>query len=140
MNVSADRNGLGAWKASRAGPLPGYAQYITRADTERSIADVEKHPEHRKFVFPERPTDNQASSSSNDPPGLFTKDGKLKNPERSIYYDPVFNPYGAPPPGMPYRERREPSRFAGYAVTHSLPCSTDASTTRAGYIPSHARR
>lgn len=68
--------------------------------------DVEKHPEHRKFVFPERATTNSASSS-HDPPGLFTKDGKLKNPERSIYYDPVFNPYGAPPPGMPYRERRE---------------------------------
>jgi hypothetical protein len=27
-----------------------------------------------------------------------------KDPTRSIYYDPVFNPYGAPPPGMPYRE------------------------------------
>lgn len=28
-----------------------------------------------------------------------------QDPTRSIYYDPVFNPYGAPPPGMPYRER-----------------------------------
>jgi len=28
-----------------------------------------------------------------------------KRPERSIYYDPVMNPYGAPPPGMPYKER-----------------------------------
>ncbi|WFD26160.1 hypothetical protein MNAN1_001136 [Malassezia nana] len=27
------------------------------------------------------------------------------DPTRSIYYDPVFNPYGAPPPGMPYKER-----------------------------------
>lgn len=42
-----------------------------------------------------------------DPPGLYGRDGKLKHPERSIYYDPVFNPFGAPPPGMPYRERRE---------------------------------
>ena len=34
--------------------------------------------------------------------------GKGKNgrdPRRSVYYDPVFNPYGAPPPGMEYRER-----------------------------------
>lgn len=34
-----------------------------------------------------------------------------RNPERSIYYDPVLNPYGAPPPGMPYAERRV-SRFS----------------------------
>lgn len=27
-----------------------------------------------------------------------------KNPKKSIYYDPVFNPYGVPPPGMPYKE------------------------------------
>ncbi|WFD42914.1 hypothetical protein MPSI1_001565 [Malassezia psittaci] len=25
--------------------------------------------------------------------------------KRSIYYDPILNPYGAPPPGMPYKER-----------------------------------
>ncbi|KAF9315671.1 hypothetical protein BG003_002803 [Podila horticola] len=28
----------------------------------------------------------------------------LRDPTRSIYYDPVLNPYGAPPPGMPYLE------------------------------------
>lgn len=27
-----------------------------------------------------------------------------KYPERSIYYDPIYNPYGVPPPGMPYKE------------------------------------
>lgn len=31
--------------------------------------------------------------------------GVPRIPKRSIYYDPVFNPYGNPPPGMPYRER-----------------------------------
>ena len=41
--------------------------------------------------------------------GLYTKDGKLRHPERSVYYDPVFNPFGAPPPGMPYKEKRESS-------------------------------
>ncbi|KAK4047542.1 hypothetical protein OIV83_005329 [Microbotryomycetes sp. JL201] len=71
---------------------------------------VEKHPEHRHLVFPERASSSGAnpqsgSGNDRDPPGLFTKDGKLKHPERSIYYDPVFNPFGVPPPGMPYRER-----------------------------------
>ncbi|KAG4301714.1 hypothetical protein PCANB_001804 [Pneumocystis canis] len=27
-----------------------------------------------------------------------------KNPKKSIYYDPIYNPYGVPPPGMPYKE------------------------------------
>ncbi|GJJ70637.1 hypothetical protein EMPS_02986 [Entomortierella parvispora] len=27
-----------------------------------------------------------------------------RDPTRSIYYDPVLNPYGAPPPGQPYLE------------------------------------
>lgn len=70
--------------------------------------DVEAHPEHRKFVYPEN---NAAASTSKVPSGpttgLYGSDGKLKNPERSIYYDPVFNPFGAPPPGMPYREKRK---------------------------------
>ncbi|SCZ98895.1 BZ3500_MvSof-1268-A1-R1_Chr3-1g05691 [Microbotryum saponariae] len=69
---------------------------------------VEAHPEHRKFVYPERPEGANGpggAGPSRDPPGLYTKDGKLKHPERSIYYDPIFNPFGAPPPGMPYRER-----------------------------------
>ncbi|KAM0788070.1 hypothetical protein ACM66B_001241 [Microbotryomycetes sp. NB124-2] len=70
---------------------------------------VEKHPEHRHLVFPARSSEGAGASggiaNEKDPPGLFTKDGKLKHPERSLYYDPVFNPFGVPPPGMPYRER-----------------------------------
>ncbi|EEB05354.1 ww domain binding protein 11 [Schizosaccharomyces japonicus yFS275] len=27
-----------------------------------------------------------------------------KNPKKSVYYHPIFNPYGVPPPGMPYKE------------------------------------
>ncbi|GAA5858541.1 hypothetical protein JCM1840_001249 [Sporobolomyces johnsonii] len=73
---------------------------------------VEAHPEHRKFVFPDRPGSNQdetggGAGGSGDPPGLYDKNGRLKHPERSVYYDPVFNPFGAPPPGMPYREKPE---------------------------------
>lgn len=38
---------------------------------------------------------------------LYDEDGKLRDPTRSAYYDPVYNPWGAPPPGMPYKERCE---------------------------------
>jgi hypothetical protein len=59
-------------------------------------------------VFPERSVEAQASSeASGSGSGLYGKDGKLKNPQKSLYYDPIFNPFGAPPPGMPYREKRE---------------------------------
>jgi len=30
-----------------------------------------------------------------------------KDPRKSVYYDEVWNPYGVPPPGMPWRERDE---------------------------------
>ncbi|KAM0755066.1 hypothetical protein T439DRAFT_322123 [Meredithblackwellia eburnea MCA 4105] len=68
---------------------------------------VTAHPEHRHLVFPSRQTEggSEASTSNAEPPGLYNRDGKLKDPTRSFYYDPVFNPFGAPPPGMPYRER-----------------------------------
>ncbi|GAA5976358.1 hypothetical protein JCM10908_005472 [Rhodotorula pacifica] len=69
---------------------------------------VEAHPEHRKYVFPERPQDASTRDDDEDTtPGLYDKNGRLKHPERSLYYDPVFNPFGAPPPGMPYREKPE---------------------------------
>ena len=38
---------------------------------------------------------------------LYDTDGRLRDPKRSVYYDAVYNPYGVPPPGMPYRERSE---------------------------------
>jgi hypothetical protein len=36
---------------------------------------------------------------------LYDDEGKLRDPKRSLYYDAVYNPFGVPPPGMPYRER-----------------------------------
>jgi hypothetical protein len=30
-----------------------------------------------------------------------------KDPKKSVYYDEVWNPYGVPPPGMPWKERDE---------------------------------
>ena len=73
---------------------------------------VQEHPEHRKLVFKSRrpaesredkKEDNTALKKRN----LFKKNGLPRHPERSIYYDPVMNPYGVPPPGMPYVERGE---------------------------------
>ena len=73
---------------------------------------VEEHPEHRKLVFKpkRRPQDEGAGSQPPTGPtsrNLFKKNGLPRHPERSIYYDPVMNPYGLPPPGMPYMEKRE---------------------------------
>lgn len=85
-----------------------------------TLVDVEAHPESRKIVFPERAAvagNAEASGSNDSGRGLYLKDGKLRNPERSYYYDPVFNPFGAPPPGMPYRQRgRYFRRFKLFAV------------------------
>ncbi|GAA5912160.1 uncharacterized protein JCM6883_000580 [Sporobolomyces salmoneus] len=80
---------------------------VARIDQAKSEY-VEAHPEHRKFVFPERPSDqSEGAGQGDEPKGLYDKNGRLKHPERSVYFDPVFNPFGAPPPGMPYREKPE---------------------------------
>ena len=44
--------------------------------------------------------------------GLYDEGGKLRDPTRSVYFDPVYNPYGVPPPGMPYKERSELSSLS----------------------------
>lgn len=74
---------------------------------------VKEHPEHRKLVYGEASAKkSQESDGGNIKPGggavrqLFGKDGLPLHPERSIYYDPILNPYGVPPPGMPYMEIR----------------------------------
>jgi mRNA biogenesis factor len=38
---------------------------------------------------------------------LFDKNGLPRHPERSVYYDPVMNPFGVAPPGMPFMQRGE---------------------------------
>ena len=72
---------------------------------------VAEHPEHRKLVYRQR-RDFKDKDKEDDAPkpqtrNLFKKNGLPRHPERSIYYDPVLNPYGVPPPGMPYVERRK---------------------------------
>ncbi|CCL98095.1 uncharacterized protein FIBRA_00089 [Fibroporia radiculosa] len=72
---------------------------------------VAEHPEHRKLVFRSRKQqgDHETNAKEEDPAqmtrNLFNKHGLPRHPERSLYYDPVLNPYGVPPPGMPYVER-----------------------------------
>ena len=72
---------------------------------------VKEHPEQRKLVYRGKRQEGESSKSQDAPlppqkRNLFNKHGLPRHPERSIYYDPVMNPYGVPPPGMPYQERR----------------------------------
>ncbi|KAG8680711.1 hypothetical protein FRC09_018025, partial [Ceratobasidium sp. 395] len=72
---------------------------------------VKAHPEQAHLVRglqgPRRVQEPNASGSSAPPAvrSIFGKNGLPIHPERSLYYDPVMNPYGMPPPGMPYAER-----------------------------------
>ena len=71
---------------------------------------VAEHPEHKKLVFRQRKPQGTKDEQAIPQPqnrNLFNKHGLPRHPERSIYYDPVMNPYGVPPPGMPYIERRK---------------------------------
>ncbi|KAG6897954.1 hypothetical protein C0992_008344 [Termitomyces sp. T32_za158] len=68
---------------------------------------VEEHPEHRRLVYRPRRKDGDAPPEEIKLPKrkIFNKKGLPRHPERSIYYDPVMNPYGVAPPGMQYMER-----------------------------------
>ena len=69
---------------------------------------MKEHPEHRKLVYRARRHDGQETTREEVIPqkrNLFRKNGLPRHPERSIYYDPVMNPFGVAPPGMPYMER-----------------------------------
>ncbi|KAG7099750.1 hypothetical protein E1B28_001563 [Marasmius oreades] len=71
---------------------------------------VKEHPDQRRLVFRQRRGKNEGGKSEEEivlpqKRNLFKKNGLPRHPERSIYYDPVMNPYGVAPPGMPYAER-----------------------------------
>ena len=72
---------------------------------------VEEHPEQRRLVFRHRKQPNDGDKLEEEPilqkRNVFNKHGLPRHPERSIYYDPIMNPFGVAPPGMPYMERRE---------------------------------
>ncbi|KAH8925899.1 hypothetical protein BT69DRAFT_1331741 [Atractiella rhizophila] len=77
---------------------------------------LKEHPEERDKII-KKPGQAQGDYKSNlkeqvesaqrkgGERNIFKKDGTLVNPKKSVYYDPVYNPYGVPPPGMPYLER-----------------------------------
>ncbi|KAF8347049.1 WW domain binding protein 11-domain-containing protein [Amanita rubescens] len=68
---------------------------------------VAEHPEKRNLVYRKRRTEEEKAQANAVPAQrtAFNKKGLPRHPERSVYYDPVMNPYGVPPPGMPYMER-----------------------------------
>ena len=69
---------------------------------------VEEHPEQRRLVYRRRKEgEPEIELPVLKKRNLFKKNGLPRHPERSIYYDPVMNPFGVAPPGMPYMERRE---------------------------------
>jgi hypothetical protein len=83
---------------------------------------VQEHPEQRKLVYRARKSQNEeekkAGPSSEQKRNLFGKNGLPLRPERSIYYHPMINPFGVPPPGMPYIEKR--ASFFVYYFFHEL--------------------
>lgn len=100
--LSADANG----SKSRLEELKTELEKINKKKEEY----VAEHPEHRKLVYRQR-RDFKEKEKEDEAPipqtrNLFKKNGLPRHPERSIYYDPILNPFGVPPPGMPYVERR----------------------------------
>ncbi|KAJ3534921.1 hypothetical protein NM688_g7057 [Phlebia brevispora] len=100
--LEADQNG----DKARLKELKDELEKITKKKEDY----VAEHPEHRKLVFRARRAEGGKEQEQEAPKlqsrNLFNKHGLPRHPERSIYYDPVMNPYGVPPPGMPYAERR----------------------------------
>lgn len=65
-----------------------------------------KNPEHRKFVYPREAEEKAEQLGRERAAQEMTKRNQpQRDPKRSIYYHEVFNPHGAPPPGMPYMEK-----------------------------------
>ncbi|ORY33948.1 WW domain binding protein 11-domain-containing protein [Naematelia encephala] len=107
--------------AERQKPLSAFdAERLKSLNTELAHviktkeAYVKAHPEARDRVFktgahsdrPKRDGDgDEDGEGKQDMSHLYDENGRLRDPTRSIYFDPVYNPWGVPPPGMPYRER-----------------------------------
>ncbi|KAF7307450.1 F-box domain-containing protein [Mycena indigotica] len=67
---------------------------------------LKEHPEQRRLVYRGKRDGDQADEEIVLPKRhLFGNDGLPIHPERSAYYDPVMNPFGVAPPGMPYQQR-----------------------------------
>lgn len=98
--------------ASQKTQLSSFRTELARINKKKEEY-VAEHPEHRKLVFraqykkAEQEADGKEGESKKKERRVFDKNGIPRHPERSIYYDPVMNPFGVPPPGMAYMERRE---------------------------------
>ncbi|KAJ7762422.1 mRNA biogenesis factor-domain-containing protein [Mycena maculata] len=66
---------------------------------------LKEHPDQRRLVYRKKDGDKPAEEIVLLKRNFFDKNGLPRHPERSIYYDPVMNPFGVAPPGMPYQER-----------------------------------
>ncbi|KAJ7664946.1 hypothetical protein B0H17DRAFT_1091294 [Mycena rosella] len=67
---------------------------------------LKEHPEQRRLVYRHKQDGDKPGEEIVLPKrNFFDKHGLPRHPERSVYYDPVMNPFGVAPPGMPYQER-----------------------------------
>jgi mRNA biogenesis factor len=90
--------------AVKLAELKAELEHINRKKAEY----VEEHPEQRRLVYRRRKEgEPEIELPVLRKRNLFKKNGLPRHPERSVYYDPVMNPFGVAPPGMPYIERRE---------------------------------
>ncbi|KAF9535876.1 mRNA biogenesis factor-domain-containing protein [Crepidotus variabilis] len=88
--------------AEKLGELKAELEKINKKKAEY----VEEHPEARRLVYRRRKQgEPEPDLPTKKPRNYFGKNGLPRHPERSIYYDPVMNPFGVAPPGMPYAER-----------------------------------
>jgi hypothetical protein len=94
-----------ASEKSRLAELKAELEKINRKKAEY----VAEHPEQRRLVY--RPRRKEGDNVEEEPVllkrNLFDKNGLPRHPERSVYYDPVLNPFGVAPPGLPFMQRRE---------------------------------
>lgn len=132
INDLKARDKLSNEAQERLSSLKSELAYVTKLKDKY----VAKHPGERDKVFHKEGRDNRASGRWHSGDGnddgeegaegegsarprvprqarpdptahLYNADGTLKDPRRSYYYDATYNPFGVPPPGMPYRERSE---------------------------------
>ncbi|TIB79180.1 hypothetical protein E3Q23_00265 [Wallemia mellicola] len=75
---------------------------------------VEEHPEKKAEIYKHLSAPSAQAQAAlarrrdekpQKPKQLLDKKGMPINPTKSVYYDPVYNPTGVAPPGMPYAEK-----------------------------------
>lgn len=97
------------------GAPPGSEAHQKIAELEAEIARIKDtkaqyvadHPDQRKAIYGEDRRAEEAKDAGVPDKDLYDSKGRLRDPKRSVYYDPILNPFGVPPPGMPYKEHGE---------------------------------